>query len=523
MKKCLVLVLAMVLAGLMCCGAYAAEYWEEGNDGDSWETAYVIDSVEDFMLMRQRSGSRSGRNTESGKYYRLTTNLDLSSVSGISGASLYGHLDGQNHTIKVNITDENEYWTTSIFSLVSSDSVAIRNLNVSGNIYSKGQQAAGIVQILGAGSIENCSFTGTITADNDANVAGGIVGIVNNATVRNCTFSGNITVSGQSTATAGGIAASVMGGSIENCTVLSGTTITCNTQQSTMNVNRGSAGGIAGQATTVLKASSITNCTSYATLDGNASWKGGIVGSTSDSEYNYMMGVQNTILSGNTWQEDAYPEVGNSSLPGNLSDDVIRDNLVSGDTSTTTELPIGVIEPVTPSEDVMENLASLVSTDTSALHLITQENISSPQEPTQTIKQYIHDDGYEAAYKLNTLTVSEDGYYVFLVNIPDEFVGKKVSDIKIYALKNADFASSFFGLINGVLNYGEITNLLGVKIDTLEKQVLAVGILQAGTPFSVYLAKILLALLAGGCNSGIGVMPGIFMLALISLPFLRKL
>ena len=35
MKKCLVLVLAMVLAGLMCCGAYAANYWEEGNNGDS--------------------------------------------------------------------------------------------------------------------------------------------------------------------------------------------------------------------------------------------------------------------------------------------------------------------------------------------------------------------------------------------------------------------------------------------------------------------------------------------------------
>ena len=190
-----------------------------------------------------------------------------------------------------------------------------------------------------------------------------------------------------------------------------------------------------------------------------------------------------------------------------------------------------VLEDPQPTEDPQTDLKptrtaqhypSLVSTDTSALHLITQENISSPQEPTQTMKQYIHDDGYEAAYKLNTLTVSEDGYYVFLVNIPDEFVGKKISDIKIYALKNADFAGSFFGLINGVLNYGEVTNLLGLKIDTLEKQVLAIGILQAGTPFSVYIGKILLMLLAGGCTSGIGFIPGILTIAFIPLLFLRK-
>ena len=170
-------------------------------------------------------------------------------------------------------------------------------------------------------------------------------------------------------------------------------------------------------------------------------------------------------------------------------------------------LPSAVIEPVTPGDDVLENLAELVSIDKSQVKLITQENISSPQEPTQNTKKYIHDDGYEATYKLNTLTVSEDGYYVFLVNIPDEFVGKKVSDIKLYAMENKDNAEvspSFVSIINGILNYGEITNLLGIKIDTLEGQMLAIGFLQAGTPFSVYLAKILLAILAGGCNSFFG-------------------
>ena len=130
-----------------------------------------------------------------------------------------------------------------------------------------------------------------------------------------------------------------------------------------------------------------------------------------------------------------------------------RGNVVPDTPNQTTELPAGIIEPAPAlSADTLDKIASLVSTDASALHLITQENISSPQEPTQTMKQYINDDGYEPAYKLNTLTVSEDGYYVFLVNIPDEFVGKSINDIRIYALKNADFAASIPGLVNGLLN-----------------------------------------------------------------------
>ena len=198
------------------------------------------------------------------------------------------------------------------------------------------------------------------------------------------------------------------------------------------------------------------------------------------------------------------PTPNNNAQPDS-SGDIVTPTPGTDTQSQTQTLPSGIIEPpVITSRDVLERLAELVSIDASRIQLITQDNISSPTEPTQSMKDYIKNDGYEAAYKFNTLNVSADGYYVFLVNVPDELVGTKVSDVKLYALRNADFASSFFSLINGVLNYGELTNLLGVKIDTLEKQVLAVGFLQAGTPFSVYLAKIILALLAGGCDSGLG-------------------
>ena len=238
----------------------------------------------------------------------------------------------------------------------------------------------------------------------------------------------------------------------------------------------------------------ITNGILYAEINGE------LTALVPDSSGN-LTASHNLGSSVNQWTVAGNPAEGSSGNPA------IPQTPAQPQTPTqTTTLPSGVIEPAPElSPDVVANLASLVSTDSSQIRFITQENISSPEDPTQAMKDYMHNDGYDAAYKLNTLTVSNDGYYVFLVNVPDELVGMKVSDVRMYALKHADFSSSFMSLINGILNYGEITNLFGVKIETLEAKVLAIGFLQAGTPFSVYLAKIIIALLAGGCDSGLGI------------------
>ena len=47
-----------------------------------------------------------------------------------------------------------------------------------------------------------------------------------------------------------------------------------------------------------------------------------------------------------------------------------------------------------------------------------------------------------------------------------------------------------------------------------------VGFLNAGTPFSVYLTKILLALLMGGCDAGLGVCG--LAVAVTLMVFIRK-
>ena len=185
---------------------------------------------------------------------------------------------------------------------------------------------------------------------------------------------------------------------------------------------------------------------------------------------------------------------------------------ISSDTPTqTTELLSGIIEPAPSlSADTLEKIDSLVSIDVPELHFITQENISSPQEPTQDMKDYIKDDGYDIIGKLNTLTVSEDGYYVFKIVLPDELYERvkdvRITDLKIYALfddgRTEQTNTSF---ITGLINTWELLTLTGDKLEVGAKEFLMVGVLNAGTPFSVYLAKILLALLAGGCNAGLGV------------------
>ena len=169
-------------------------------------------------------------------------------------------------------------------------------------------------------------------------------------------------------------------------------------------------------------------------------------------------------------------------------------------------LPAAIIEPAGHLDtNTRLNLAQLMKVDTSDLRMLAWESIGVPLEPTRTMSMDMRKDNYQAIYKLNTLTVSEDGYYVLRVNVPEELQGMSIGNFRLYTLTDTGVSRSSINasLINNILNYVEITNLLGVKIDTLEKQALAVGVLQAGTPFSVYLAK-LLAFLASGCDSGLG-------------------
>ena len=199
----------------------------------------------------------------------------------------------------------------------------------------------------------------------------------------------------------------------------------------------------------------------------------------------------------------------NSTVIGNPPDSSSSSG--GGNTTTpkqeATTLITSTIEPIdlTESTDVLDNLVALIASidKREDIHFITQENLSSAQEPTQSMREYMRKDGYDSQAKLNTVTVNSDGYYVMLVNIPDELIGLDISQLKMYALKPSDFSdssakSSFFGLINGILNYGELTTLTGQRAKTTLGKMLAIGLLQASQPFTMFLAKAIMALLGGG-------------------------
>lgn len=179
MKK--ILVIALFISIALCgAGVIEAAYYDEGNDGNSWETAYIIDSLEDFTLMGDRFY------LDQGKYYKLTVDLDLDSPEVHYSRLFSGHFDGQDHTNTVNVSSDR----FSLFDVVSSDTdtIAIRNLNVSGTI--KTSFSGVFADDLYSGIIENCSFEGSFQTS--IGNAGVFVFEMLGGTIRDCRVSGRI-------------------------------------------------------------------------------------------------------------------------------------------------------------------------------------------------------------------------------------------------------------------------------------------------------------------------------------------
>ncbi|MBR0257006.1 MAG: hypothetical protein IJQ58_04645, partial [Synergistaceae bacterium] len=332
-----------------------------------------------------------------------------------------------------------------------------------------------VVHYLYSGIVENCSFNGTIACDNTSSSfgAGGFVAHLEGGTVRNCTVTADI--SGASYT--GGIAGEMTSGKIENCTT---------------NVNL---------------------------LSGT--YKGGIVGFYEDDD-------QNATLSGNTWPS-AYPQVGRGQNVGHEGNSNTLP-LTSQD-NTPTELEIAIISPVPDlSPDVIARLAQNISVDTSEIILLTSADFttSDPPEPTQAMRQEVEGQNGKFIAKLNTINVSKDGWYVFMVTVSDDIVGTSISDLRLFGAEDSDFAASFkasFGflsLFNGITGMYEVSNLFGLKLDTLEKQVLVTMLLSAGKSLTTYFVKILLMLLAGCNSAGIGIGAVFVIAGIIAVKFFRK-
>ena len=176
----------------------------------------------------------------------------VGSTATYVGDFFAGTFDGCGHTIS-GLNVQGSKVNQGLFAAINK--ATIRNLNVSGTVSCGTKNyVGGIVGKVQAGTIENCSFSGSVTGGYTGGIAGGLNG--NDVTISGCANLAAVTGT-----TAGGILGYWKNtAAIRDC---------YNTGSVTGSVK---AGGIVGQ----LNKGTIENCYSIGDIGGKASQKGGI-------------------------------------------------------------------------------------------------------------------------------------------------------------------------------------------------------------------------------------------------------
>ena len=155
---------------------------------------YMINSDADWETFASWINNSSTNSTYRSKYYKLGTDINVSTMVGTSSLYFAGTFDGDGHTMTANLqNDDPNVEGVAPFHYTCAE---IRNLNVTGTITSAGKYAGGLVGFAVKGTkIYDCVVTATITTS--ADYPGGFFGIIygdNTPSVsfENCVFAGTI-------------------------------------------------------------------------------------------------------------------------------------------------------------------------------------------------------------------------------------------------------------------------------------------------------------------------------------------
>ena len=155
--------------------------------------------------------AQSDKGVFSGKTVYLGANIEVSRMAGSDYHDFTGTFDGQGHTLTFNYGEDgnpanDEY--AAPFSKITNDNnvaVTIRNLHVSGHIYTSAKYAAGIVgRHWGTLNVENCRVSTVIHSDISGDGTHGGIEAVSSGTlnIEGCLFDGKLlTVNTGETAT----------------------------------------------------------------------------------------------------------------------------------------------------------------------------------------------------------------------------------------------------------------------------------------------------------------------------------
>ena len=223
--------------------------------------AYKISTEESLRAFAAAVKADGGKGTYnlSGVSFYLANDIALTGTwtpvgNGILAVKDFfaGTFDGCGHTIS-GLNVQSSTANQGLFAAINQ--AAIRNLNVSGTVNSTVSYVGGIVGKVQDGTIENCSFSGSVTGGGyTGGIAGGLSS--NNVTISGCVNAADVTGT-----TAGGILGyGKKTVAIRDC---------YNTGSVTGSAK---AGGIVGQ----LQKGTIENCYSIGDIGGKASQKGGI-------------------------------------------------------------------------------------------------------------------------------------------------------------------------------------------------------------------------------------------------------
>lgn len=196
-------------------------------------------------------------NTTDGRWksYELTDDVTLTgnwTAIGTTTNPFIGTFDGGSKTINFNnITTSN-----GMFGIIDTGGI-VQNVTLDNvNIIISGAYVGGVAGS-NAGTVENCSVTGTITGADD--FVGGVVGYNNGGTgtVQNCSVTGAVTVTGDNI---GGVVGENNGGTVLNCY----------TTGAVSGINN--VGGVAGR-----NAGTVEKCYATGDVEGNQN-VGGVAG-----------------------------------------------------------------------------------------------------------------------------------------------------------------------------------------------------------------------------------------------------
>lgn len=197
------------------------------SDHDEFRIYTAEQAKQVFSDLRSKNfGQQSGGSLVPGtqKTITLWADLDLGNMAPAT-ETFYGLLDGNGHTLTVNLGGNSTNGKYGFFYNVNSGGV-VRDLTIAGTINApSGTNEVGAICGLNSGTIDSCTVTATVTASGTGGNSAGVGGLVGRAcgTVTNCTFSGTVEGSGQRGV--GGIVGYVQYGTISLNTVTASATI----------------------------------------------------------------------------------------------------------------------------------------------------------------------------------------------------------------------------------------------------------------------------------------------------------